>query len=62
MECDIAHMSNSENDFFFFFIVFCMLHQFDVETLEFVKHQSVHVNIWPLIPVKSVNLLQQLDL
>lgn len=39
-----------------------MLHQFDVETLEFVKHQSVHVNIWPLIPVKSVNLLQQLDL
>ena len=46
----------------FLCIVFCMLHQFDVETLEFVKHRSTHIIIWSLLPIKSVNLLQQLDL
>lgn len=46
-----------------FCIDFCMLlHEFDVETLEFVKHQSDHIIIMSLLPVKSVNLLQQLDL
>lgn len=47
---------------FWYFVFYMLLHQLDVENLEFLKHQSAHIVVWSLLPIISVNLLQQLDL